>query len=300
LQKILVTGGAGFIGSNLIEKLVELYPKSEIISIDNYFTGSKKNHINSQNVSYIEEYTCNIDNILAIWSRGWSREKWVPDTIFHLGEFSRIVQSFKDIEICGNSNMRGTFAVLNYWRRNKCKLIYAASSSKFGNDGKDENLSPYAWMKAKNVELIKNFSDWFGLDYAITYFFNVYGPRQILEGEYAAVIGIFQNQYLAGKPLTVVEPGTQRRDFTYVEDIVEGMIKAAEKGSGDGYLLGTGVNHQIIDVAKMFNHEIKMIPERKGERFSGKAYPSKAEKELGWKAKTQLKDYINNWIKNLS
>jgi len=220
-----------------------------------------------------------------------------PDTIYHLGEYSRIVQSFEDIDKVWDFNLNGTKAILKFSEETASKLVYAGSSSKFGNKGKDENLSPYAWIKAKNIELIKNWKEWFGgPDYLITYFYNVYGPRHIREGKYATVIGIFEKQYLEGKPLTVVKPGTQTRDFTHVRDIVEGIVICSEKGEGDGYQLGAGQEKTILEVAEMFNSEIKLIPARKGERKKGRAASGKARK-LGWEPRTKIENYISEFVK---
>jgi UDP-glucose 4-epimerase len=287
-NRVIVTGGAGFIGTELIKKLRVSHPETDIISIDNYFSGSRDVSNQVSGVTYIEDSTHNIEQYVASYK---------PEVIFHFGEYSRIVASFGDIEHCHNFNTRGTFDVINACRKHNVKLVYAASSSKFGNGGADEHLSPYAWMKAKNIELIQNMANWYGgFDYAITYFFNVYGPGQITTGKMAAVIGIFQQCVLDNRPIPVVSPGTQRRDFTHVDDIVEGVILAAEKGSGDGYLLGTGVNHSLLEVAQMFKHPYEFIPERKGERFTSQAYASKAQEELGWHAKRSLPEYVDQWL----
>lgn len=286
----LVTGGAGFVGANLIPGLVRRYPEAKIISLDNYFTGSEKNHFRHENVRYIRGDT---NDIFDIWKK---KELDKPKAIFHLGEYSRITQSFEDFDVCWSYNIDGTKEVIKFASENKSKLVYAGSSSKFGNNGADENLSPYAWMKAKTTELIKNYANWFDLDYVITYFYNVYGPGQIETGKYSTVIGIFEDQYKNNKPLTVVSPGTQARDFTHIDDIVSGIVTCYEKASGDGYELGFGRERKLIDVAKMFGTEIKMIPAKRGERKSGKANLTKAH-ELGWEAKIDLEDYIQNIIK---
>jgi UDP-glucose 4-epimerase len=290
MDYFLVTGGAGFIGSHLIPFLVNKYPKTRIVSVDNYFTGKKENHINSKNVTYLKGNTINIFEI-------WKKYKFPrPKAIFHLGEYSRVTQSFGDFDIVWNFNMVGTKEVVKFASEVKAKLVYAGSSSIFGNGRRDENLTPYAWIKAKNIELIKNYSVWFGLDYIITYFYNVYGPGQIRDGKYATVVGIFEDQYQKGEPLTVVSPGTDTRDFTHVEDIVKGIILCYEKGNGDGYQLGTGKETSIIDLAKMFKTKYVFIPKRKGERKRGKANYSKAA-NLGWRAEINLKDYVDNFIK---
>jgi len=285
---LLVTGGAGFIGSHLIELLVKKYPKIKIISVDNYFTGKKENHINHKNVKYLKGNTMDIFNV-------WKKRKLPkPKAIFHLGEYSRVVQSFNDFDLVWNFNIEGTKEVIKFASKVGAKLVYAGSSSKFG-DREYENLSPYSWIKAKNIELIKNYSNWFDLNYVITYFYNVYGPKHIRQGKYSTVVGIFEKQFENEKPLTVVSPGTQTRDFTHVKDIVEGMLICYQKGSGDGYQLGTGRELSIIGLAKMFKTKYILIPEKTGERERGKADFSKAKK-LGWNPKIEIEDYINEFI----
>ena len=283
-KNILVTGGAGFIGSNLIEFLSKNKSNS-VYSLDCYFTGSKDNHI--QNVNYFEGYTWDVFDI-------FNDIKF--DIIFHFGEYSRIVKSFDDINFVSESILKGTPKILEFARKNKAKLIYSASSSKFGNDGRDENLSPYAWMKSKMVELIKNYNNWFNLDYEICYFFNVYGPRQIYEGEYSTVIAIFERQFLNNQKLTVVKPGTQSRDFTHVNDIVTGLIKASEINSNHEWHLRSGINYSIIEVAEFFTKNWVFINERKGERFTSEEFKSDTNKILDWMPKHTLKKWINNII----
>jgi UDP-glucose 4-epimerase len=284
-MKILVTGGAGFIGTNLIKKLKEKYKHSEIHSLDNYFTGKISNHIDG--VNYHNGNTWDIDEI-------FENDKF--DIIYHFGEYSRIVKSFDDIQYVEKTIMYGTPKVLEICRKWKSKLIYSASSSKFGNNGQDENLSPYSWMKSKMVELIKNYSNWFDLDYEICYFFNVYGEGQIVEGDYATVIGIFEKQYLENKPLSVVSPGTQTRDFTNVNDIIDGIICSTEKNLKGEWHLRSGKNISIIEVADMFNHNWKFIPERKGERLSSIEINTNTEEKLNWKPKYQIEDWISKII----
>ena len=284
-MKILVTGGAGFIGSNLIEYLINDDANNKITSLDCYWTGKKENHITNDNVSYIEGYTWDISEI-------FKNERF--DIIYHFGEFSRIIESFNQLNFLSKSNLYGTSMVLEYAKLKKSKLIYSASSSKFGNDGKDEDLSPYSWMKSKMVELIKNYRTWFDLEYEICYFFNVYGPKQIYEGEYATVVAIFERQFLNKEKCTVVKPGTQERDFTHVHDIVDGLIKAKNVSKNEEWLLRAGRNMTIIELAELFG-EWDFIPERRGERLAAPTDIVKGDtlNELQWKPKEK----IDNWIR---
>ncbi|MEW2085650.1 NAD-dependent epimerase/dehydratase family protein [Streptomyces sp. NPDC005283] len=289
----LVTGGAGFIGSHLIAGLLGAYPAARVVSLDSYFTGSKQNHLPDPRVEYIEGETTAAGRIWA--DHGLP----APGVVFHLGEYPRVSQSFHELDLVWQSNLCGTKAVVDLCLQYGARLVYAGSSSKFGSRGDEENLSPYAWTKAKNVEYIRNVGDWYGLDHVITYFYNVYGPRQISQGPYATLIGIFEEQVRAGLPLTVAEPGTQTRDFTHVEDIVAGIVLCAAGGSGDGHLLGTGREHRIIDVARMFGGPVQMVPSRRGDRPRGLASMSKAQ-ALGWRPKIRLEDYIANLAGPLS
>jgi len=280
-MKILVTGGAGFIGTNLIEKLL-LEKNNEITSLDCYFSGTEKNHL--KGVRYINGYTWDIFKI-------FKNEKF--DTIFHFGEYSRIVNSFDDIEFVSESILNGTPKVLNYVLKCKAKLIYSASSSKFGNMGKDENLSPYAWMKAKMVELIKNYNSWFNLQFEITYFFNVYGPRQVYEGKYSTVVAIFERQFLNNEKCSVVSPGTQTRDFTYVGDIVNGILEVINVNKNYEWHFRTGLNTSIIDLAEMFG-DWELVNERKGERFESEYFESDTENLLNWRPTHKLSEWVKN------
>jgi UDP-glucose 4-epimerase len=287
MKNVLVTGGAGFIGSNLIKKLIETHPETSIVSLDNYWTGKQKNHINHTNVTYIYGNTWDTE-VLSDYSF---------DTVFHFGEYSRIVKSFDDVEYVMKTNLHGTTKILELCRKWDAKLIYSASSSKFGNNGQDENLNPYSWVKSKMVELIKNYHEWYNLQYEICYFFNVYGENQITEGDYSTVIAIFERQYKNNEPLTVVSPGSQSRDFTNVNDITDGVIKTVDMNLNREWMLRSGINYKITDVAKMFSDNYIIIPERRGERFTSEEFYNDTEEVLKWKPKHTLPEWVNN-IKN--
>ncbi|MCR4325629.1 MAG: NAD-dependent epimerase/dehydratase family protein, partial [Patescibacteria group bacterium] len=275
---VIVTGGAGLIGSGLIELLL---PKYRVVSLDNYFIGTPDNHI--KGAEYVKGHTKDIEELLG-------EEK--PVIIFHLGEYSRVEQSFNDIDLVWESNVMGTFHVLEYWRKRGGKLVYAGSSTKFADGGLGRDQSPYAWMKASNTELVRNFGNWFGLPYAITYFYNAYGPRELSKGPYASVIGRFKEQYWAGEPITVVAPGTQRRNFTAAEDIARGLMMVGEKGQGDEYGLGSPESYSVLEIAQMFGAETKMLPERKGNRQDSIVDTARAEHEFGWKPEQTVQQYI--------
>tara|TARA_Y100000996_G_scaffold309953_1_gene246538 strand:- start:671 stop:1555 length:885 start_codon:yes stop_codon:yes gene_type:complete len=287
---ILITGGAGFIGSCLIKYLLKKNIKEKIISIDNYSTGTTKNHTKSKKVKYIKGDNKNINTILYKYKKNIK-------IIYHFGEFSRIYQSFKNYKKCLEFNLRSSFEVIEFAKINKIKIIYSATSSSLGNNGKDENLSPYSWSKSKNIELIKNYNKWFGLKYELVYFYNVYGPGQIKNNSMSAVIGIFETQYKRKEALTVVKPGTQRRDFTHINDIVRGCYLAWKKGKQTEYMLGTKKSYSVNQIAKMFKTKVKFIKSRPGERFGATMINNNAQKILGYKAKIDIKDYILDFIR---
>ena len=287
-MNILITGGSGFIGSNLIKALLNKYTDILIYSIDNYLTGSKKNETTDKRLIYINNSTVNINNILKL-------KKIKFQLVYHFGEYSRISTSFNEPNVVFENNLTGTYQVLEFCRINKCKLIYSGSTSIFGNNMKDQHSSPYSWSKAKNIELIKNYSNWFNLQYTIVYFSNVYGSGQITKGKYATVIGIFENQYKNNKKLTVVKPGTQTRDFTHIDDTIDGILNASIGYYGDGFVIRTGQQYSILEVAKMFKKEYIFINEQKGNRDQSSGDMTKMSK-IGWKSKYNLKDYINNII----
>lgn len=280
-KNILVTGGAGFVGSHLCERLAK-DSKNKVYSLDNYFTGSKDNHI--PGVTYIEGHTAQIGQLID----------FVPDYIYHLGEYSRVEQSFEDIEKVWQFNKDGIFAVLQFCRKTGAKLIYAGSSTKFGDGGLGRSQSPYAWTKATNTELVENYGTWFNVPYAITYFYNVYGNREISTGKYATLIALFKEKILNGEPLSVVSPGAQKRNFTHVEDIISGLILVGENGYGDEFGIGSPEAFSILDIAKMFGGEIQMLPERKGNRMTADVVTEKTE-ALGWQPTRTIQDYINDF-----
>ena len=289
-NKIIITGGAGFVGSNMISLLLAK-TKFSIISIDNYSTGSKKNHIKDMRVNYINSDTKNITKIL-------SKYKNNIHSLFHFGEFSRIYQSFLKMNECINSNSIGTNEVFNFCLKNKIKLIYSATSATVGNDGNDKNLSPYAFTKAKNLEMLDNLKNWFNFKFEVIYFYNVYGANQIGKGNMATVIGIFEDQYKKKTPLTVVRPGNQTRRFTHISDTVEVCYDAWKKNKCRHYSISSKNSFSILQVAKMFNSNIKFLPPRRGERFASALtnmnLSNKVFKRFG---KVDLRKYIKNITK---
>jgi len=278
MNNILVTGGAGFIGSHLCEKLAK-NKNNTVYSLDNYFTGCRSNHVD--NVTYIEGSTEDIKEFV----------KFKPDIVYHLGEYSRVEQSFEDIDLVYQFNKIGTFAVLEFVREYGCKIVYAGSSTKFGDGGLGRSASPYAWVKASNTELVCNYGKWFGIPYAITYFYNVYGPREIKSGRYSTLIAIFKEKMKNNDPLTVVSPGTQKRNFTHVSDVVDGLVLVGESGYGDEFGIGSHEEYTIKEIAAMFGGDVEMLPERKGNRMYADVFTDKT-KLLGWELKRTIIDYI--------
>ena len=288
---IIVTGGAGFVGSNLISLLLKKTNK-KILSIDNYSSGSKKNHIKNKRVRYIFGNTLNIEEKI-------SKYKKDINAVFHFGEFPRIYQSFKKFDECLMSNSIGTNAVFKYCLQNKIKLIYSATSATLGNDGKDKNLSPYAFTKSKNLELLENLKKWFKFKFEVVYFYNVYGPGHIKKGPMATVIGIFENNFKNNKPLTVVKPGSQTRRFTHIRDTVNVCYEAWIKNKCAHYSISHKQSYSIIEVAKMFKSKIVYLKKRPGERFaSALTKISLNNKVFRRYGKINLKDYISSFIKD--
>ena len=285
-KKILVTGGAGFIGSHLCERLAQ-DPNNDVYSLDNYFTGSESNHV--KNVTYIKGNTANIDELVT----------FTPNMVYHLGEYSRVEQSFDDMEKVWKYNKDGIFAVLEFVKKAGCKILYAGSSTKFGDGGLGRSSSPYAWTKASNTELVENYGVWYNVPYAITYFYNVYGPREISLGKYATLIALFKEKMKNKESLTVVSPGSQKRNFTHIDDIVDGLILVGENGYGDEFGIGSPEAYSILEIAEMFGSKIEMLPMRKGNRMTADVMTAKTE-ALGWKPTRTIKTYIeelraNGW-----
>ena len=290
---IVVTGGCGFVGTNLIEHLIK-NTNNEIISLDDYSSGSKKNHIKNKKIKYLNGHTKDISKIL-------NKQKFYIKTIFHFGEFSRIYQSFEQMNKCIQSNSIGTHAVFDFCLKNKIKLIYSATSASLGNKGKDKNLSPYAFTKSKNIELLENLKKWFNFKYEVIFFYNVYGPKQIRVGRMATVIGIFEDHYLKKKPLPIVSPGSQSRRFTHIDDTIKICYQAWKKDKDRYYSVTNRNSYSILEVAKLFKTKIKILPSRRGERYASAltnmSFSNKVYKNFG---KIRLKDYVNNFLMKYS
>jgi UDP-glucose 4-epimerase len=278
MKKVLVTGGAGFVGSHLCEELVKR--NYQVTSLDNYYMGSSANHV--EGVRYINGTTVDIKKLVD----------FEPDYIYHLGEYSRVEQSFDDIEVVYEFNKQGTFSVLEFARKVGCKIIYAGSSTMFGDGGLGRSQSPYAWTKASNTELVENYGTWFNIPYAIVYFYNVYGKREISQGKYATLIALFCRKMANNETLTVVKPGTQQRNFTHISDIISGIILVGENGYGDEFGIGSPESYSILEVAKLFSDKVEFLPERPGNRMAADVMVEKT-KQLGWEPKVRLSDYVN-------
>jgi UDP-glucose 4-epimerase len=291
-SQIIITGGAGFVGTNLIKLLLNK-TKYKIISIDNYSSGTKKNHINNSRVKYIRGSTINISKLIKYPKK--------IKTIFHFGEFARIYQSFLKMNECISSNSVGSNSIFNFCLKNKIKLIYSATSASLGNKGDDKNLSPYAFTKSKNLELLENLKKWFNFKYEVIYFYNVYGPHQISTGSMSTVIGIFEDHYKKNKLFPVVRPGTQTRRYTHILDTVKICYLAWQKNLCRHYSIANKKSYSITEVAKLFNAKIKYLPKRPGERYAS-ALTSKnlSNKIYKYYGKINLEDYIENFIKNNS
>jgi UDP-glucose 4-epimerase len=288
---LVVTGGAGFIGSNLISELLK-FKQFKIISVDNYSSGLSKNHINNKRIKYLKGDTKNIEILLKSYIGK-------IHSIFHFGEFARIYQSFKKINQCFTSNIEGSLNVFNFSLKNKIRLIYSATSASLGNKGQDMNLSPYAFSKAKNLELLENLKRWFNFRCEIIYFYNVYGEKQICKGDMATVVGIFEDHFKRGKNLPIVRPGTQTRRFTHVLDTVKACIFAWRQNKSKHYSIGANQSYSIIELAKFFKSKIIYLPKREGERFASIFTKMNLNNNITrLSAKIRLKDYINNFLMN--
>ena len=288
---LIVTGGAGFIGSNLISELLK-FKKFRVLSIDNYSSGLSKNHIKNKRVKYLKGNTKNIDVLLKSYIGK-------IHSIFHFGEFARIYQSFKKIDECFSSNIEGSSNVFKFALKNRIRLIYSATSASLGNKGEDMNLSPYAFSKSKNLELLENLKKWFNFRYEVIYFYNVYGERQISKGDMATVVGIFEDHFKKRKKLPVVRPGTQVRRFTHVYDTIKACIFAWKKNKCKHYSIASNQSYSIIKLAGMFKTKIIYLPMRKGERFASALTKMNLNNRIiRLTAKIKLNDYIKNFLIN--
>ena len=291
-KKIIITGGAGFVGSNLMELLLKK-TKFDLISIDNYSSGFKKNHIKNKRIKYIKSDTRFIETLI--------KNPKIIHSVFHFGEFARIYQSFVNMNECLSSNTIGTNAIFKFCLKNKIKLIYSATSASLGNKGDDKNLSPYAFTKAKNLELLENLKNWFGFKYEVIYFYNVYGPRQITKGKMSTVIGIFENAFKNKKSLPVVKPGTQSRRFTHIFDTIDICYLAWKKNLCRHYSISNKKSYTILEVAKMFNCKIKFLKKRPGERYaSALSKMNLSNKVYRYFGNKKLVNYIQEFISNNS
>ena len=287
---IVITGGAGFVGSNLIEHFLNK-TIFQIISLDNYSSGTLKNHIKNRRIKYLKSDTKKIDLVLK-------KYKSKINAVFHFGEFSRIYQSFLKFDKCFQSNSIGSNAVFRFCLENKIKLIYSATSATLGNGGKDKNLSPYAFFKFKNLELLENLKEWFGLKYEVVYFYNVYGPRQVCKGDMATVVGIFEDHYLKNKKLPVVKPGTQSRRFTHIKDTVKVCFDAWKLNKNRHYSISNKKSYSIVELAKMFQSKLTYLPKRRGERYASALNNMNLNNRIYKKfGQISLKLYVQKFLK---
>jgi UDP-glucose 4-epimerase len=269
---ILVTGGAGFIGSRLCARLVTL--GLDVVSVDDYLEGSSANHV--AGVHYIEGHTRHIARLI-------DRR---PDLVFHLGEFSRVEASFAQTERVRESNVIGTAATLEFWIAQRCKLVYAGSSTRFALDA---STSPYSISKRKNADQVLALGAAFGLPHAVTYFYNVYGPGE-RAGATGTLIEICRQKHEQREALLVVSPGTQRRNFTHVDDIVDALVLLTTVGVGE-FPIGAAENYSVLEVASMFGGPVQMVPERQGNRKAS-SLDASAIRSLGWRPRRNLASYI--------
>ena len=289
-KKILITGGAGFVGTNLIKFFLKK-TNFKIISIDNYSSGTKKNHVRNSRVKYIKGDTSDINKLI--------KKPNEIKSIFHFGEFARIYQSFLNMNECIKSNSIGSNSIFNFCLKNKIKLIYSATSASLGNKGKDKNLSPYAFTKAKNLEILENLKKWFKFRYEVIYFYNVYGPHQICKGQMSTVIGIFEDHYKRKKALPVVKPGTQTRRFTHINDTINICYLAWKKNLCRHYSISNKKSYSILEVAKFFETKIKYLPRRAGERYASALISQNLSNKIyKYFGKISLKKYIQEFVKN--
>ncbi len=276
-KKVLVIGGAGYVGSNLCKNLVT--KGGEVISLDNYSSGTEANH--HKGVQYIKGNAKDINQLIRI----------KPDVIFHLGEYSRVENSFKDHKVVWENNSISIFPVVEFCKKMDSKLVYSGSSTLFSLKDEPDSSNPYAWSKKVNVDYLNSYAKWFGLNYAISYFYNVYGKNEVGEGNYATVLGIFRERFHKNQKLPVVKPGTQKRNFTHIDDIISGLLIIGQKGKGDGYGIGAAESYSILELVNMIGSEIEFLPNRKGNRNSGILQTNKT-KELGWRQTESLEKYI--------
>lgn len=284
-EKVLVIGGAGFVGSHLCKQLADM--DYDVVSLDNYFTGSSSNH--HAGVQYLEGNASDIFHIFGY-------EPLQFNYIFHFGEYARVEQSFDDYKTVMDFNYHSFPKVLEFASHSKAKFIYSGSSTKFsvGEDGK--MMSPYAYTKAQNTEFLKAYAEWNDLEYAIVYFYNVYGDGEISDGKYATVIAKFLKQIKEGATeLTITRPGTQKRNFTHIDDTVSGLIKVMQYGKGDKWGIGNNTAYSMLEVADMMGVTPVMTPEKPGNRMAGEVH-NEMLVAIGWKPKVDLKDYIKEKI----